>query len=62
MGCYGNQEISYNQKLFLGQYFFLHLSGPYEQIYTHYEMSYVLNLGLITTFHTIVYPWFSPHF
>ena len=38
-----------------------HLSGPIEQIYTHDEMSYVFNLGLITPLHTIVYPWFFPH-
>ena len=36
--------------------FFLHLRGPIEQVYTHNEMSYVLNLGLITPLHTIVYP------
>ena len=36
--------------------FFLHLSGPIEQIYTHNEMSYVFNLGLITPLPTIVYP------
>ena len=36
--------------VFLGQYFFLHLSGPIEQIYTHKEMFYVFNVGLITPF------------
>ena len=36
---------------------FLHLSGPIGQIYAHNEMPYVINLGLITLLHTIVYPW-----
>ena len=31
------------EHLFLGQYFFFHLSGPIELIYTHNEMSYVFN-------------------
>ena len=39
---------------------FLHVSGPNEQIYTHNEMSYVFNLGLITPLQTIVYQCFSP--
>ena len=34
---------------FLGQYFFLHLRGPIGHIYAHNEMSYVFNLGLITS-------------
>ena len=41
---------------------FLHLSGPIGQIDTHYERSFVFNLGLITPLHTIVYPWFFPSF
>ena len=49
MGCHGNHEISYNQKAFIFRtIFFLHLSGPIEQIYTHNEMTYEFNLGLIT--------------
>ena len=62
MGCHGNHEnIKKNPKSIyvLGQYFFLHLSGPTGQIYTHNEMPYVFNLGLITPLHTIVYPCFS---
>ena len=31
---------------------FLDLSGPIEQIYTHNEMSYLFNLGLITPLDT----------
>ena len=63
MGCHGNHEISKaKEHLFLGQYFFLHLSGPIGQIYAHNEMSYVFNLGLITMLHTIVYPRFPTHF
>ena len=63
MGCHGNHEISYNQKAFiLGDNIFLHLSGPNEQIYTHIEMSYVFNLGLISPLHTIMYTWFFPSF
>ena len=38
--------------LFLGQYFFLHLSGPIEQIYTHNKMLYGFNFGLITPLNT----------
>ena len=30
----------------------MHLTGPIEQIYTHNEMSYVFNLGLITPLDT----------
>ena len=37
---------------------FLQLNGPIEQIYKHYEMSYVFNVGLITPLHTS-YPMFS---
>ena len=51
--------ISYNQTAF---YFEDDLSGPNEHIYTHNEMSYVFNLGLITPLHTIVYPWCVPSF
>ena len=59
MVCHGNHEISYNQRAFISKdIFFLHLSCPIEQIYTHNEMSYVFNLGLITPLHTIVYPCF----
>ena len=47
------------EHVFLRTIFFLHLSGPNEQIYTHNEMSFVFNLGLITPLHTIVYPFFS---
>ena len=45
--------------------FFLHLSGPIEKIYTHNEMSYVLNLGLITSDYHLAYyslPMFSLNF
>ena len=49
MGYHGNHEISYNQSAFIFKdNFFLHLSGPIEQIYTHDEMSYVFNVGLMT--------------
>ena len=36
----------------------MHLSGPIEQIYTHNEMSFVFNFGLITPLHKIVYLFF----
>ena len=36
-----------------------HLSGPIENIYTHNEMSFVFNLGLISPLHNIVYPCLS---
>ena len=66
MGCHENNEISKTQRTLINIYFwgqyFLHLSGPIGQIYAHYEMSYVFNLGLITPLHTIVYPWFFPSF
>ena len=42
------------EHLFLRTITFLHLSGPIEQTYTHNEMSYAFNLGLITPLHTIV--------
>ena len=49
-----------NQRAFIFKNcIFLHLSGPIGQIYAHNEMSYVFNLGMITLFHTIVYPCFS---
>ena len=52
MGCHVNHAISKTKEhLFVGHYF-LHLSGHIEQIYTNNEMSCVLNLGLITPFHT----------
>ena len=60
MGCNGNFK---NQRaLILEDNIFWHLSGPIGQIYSHNEMSYVCNLGLITPLHTIVYPLFFPHF
>ena len=63
MGCQGNDEISKTQKTFIFEdHSFLHLSGPIVQMYAHNKMSYVFNLGLITPLHTIVYPWFFPHF
>ena len=63
MGGHKNHEISCNQRaLIFEDNIFLHLSGPNEQIYTHNGMSFVFNLGLITPLHTIVYPWFFPHF
>ena len=64
MDCHGNHVILYNQRavIFEDNNYFLHLSGPIEQIYTHNEMSYVFNLGLITPLHTIVYQWFFPSF
>ena len=34
----------------------MHLSGPIEQIYTHNEMSYVFNVGLINPFDTTCFP------
>ena len=37
-----------NAHLFCMTILFLHLSGPIEQFYTHAEMSYVFNVGLIT--------------
>ena len=72
MGCHVNHAISKTKEhLFVGHYF-LHLSGHIEQIYTNNEMSCVLNLGLITPFHTksnwdIIYlvhmpPFCEPHF
>ena len=60
MGRHGNNEILCNQNaLILGQYF-LHLSGPIEQIYTCNKMSYVFNVGLITPLDTLpnVFPSF----
>ena len=49
MGCHGNHEISYNQRAFIIEdNILLHLSDPIEQIYTHNEMSFVFNAGLIT--------------
>ena len=63
MGCHGNHEISINQKAFIFEdNICLQLSGPIGQIYPHNEMSYVFNLGLITSLHTIVYPWFFPSY
>ena len=38
----------------------MYLSGPNEHIYTHNEMSFVFNLGLITPLHTVVYTCFFP--
>ena len=35
--------------------YFLHLSDPIEQIYTHNEMAYVFNVGRITT-GILIYP------
>ena len=63
MGCHGNHEISYQPKsiYFSGKIFFLHFSGPIEQISTHNEISYVFNLGLITPLDTslpMVFPYF----
>ena len=43
MGFRGNHEIPHSQKAFIFRTFFWHLSGSIEQIYTHYEMSYVFN-------------------
>ena len=55
MGCHGNHEISNNQRAFIAyDNIFLDLSGPIEQIFTHNEMSYGFNLGLITPLHTLV--------
>ena len=63
MGCHENYEISYNQRAFIFEdNIYLHLSGPNEQIYTHNEMTYVFNLGLITPLHTKVCPWLFPSF
>ena len=63
MGCHRNHEISKTQRTFIFEdNIFLHLNGPIGQIYAHNEMSYVLNLGLITPLHTIVDPWFLPSF
>ena len=45
MSCNQN-EIIFEDSIFW------HLSGPIEQIYTHNEMSYVFNLGLITCLNT----------
>ena len=53
MGCHGNHLISYNQAhLFFMTIFFLHISGPIEQIETHNEISYVFSVGLITPLDT----------
>ena len=53
MGYHGNHEISYNENAFIFRtIFFLHLSGPIEQISSHNEMFYVFNVGLITPFDT----------
>ena len=62
MGCHGNHEISKTKEHFFEENIFLHLSGPIGQIYTHNEMSYVFNLGVITPLHTIVYQCFFPSF
>ena len=48
------------EHLFLGH--FLHLSGPIEQIYTHNEMFFEFNLGLITPLDTSLPKGFSPIF
>ena len=59
MGCHGNHEISYYQRAFIFKdNIFLHLIDPNKQIYTHNEMSYVFNFGLINPMHIIVYPRF----
>ena len=50
-----------NMALFFRTIFFLHFSGPIEQIYTHNEMSYVFNVGVITLLDTS-FPIFSLHF
>ena len=61
MGCHGNHEISKTQRTFIFEgNIVLHLNGPIGQIYAHYEMYYVFNLGLITPLLTIVYPCFFP--
>ena len=52
-------KVHITKEHFFRTIFFLHLSGPNEQIYTNNEMSFVFNLGLITPLHTKVYPWFS---
>ena len=65
MGCHENHEISYNQRAFIfedNKFLHLDLSGPNEQIYTHNEMSFLFNLGLVTPLHTIVYPCFFQSF
>ena len=64
MSCHENHKISYNQRAFIfeNSIFSIFKSGPNEHIYTHYEMSYVFNLCLITPLHTAVYPCFFPHF
>ena len=46
-------KISYNKSAFIFRtIFFLHLRGPTEQLYTHNEMTYVFNVGLITPLDT----------
>ena len=63
MSCHGNHGISYNQSAFIFEdNIFLHLSGPIEQIYTHNEMSYVFNVGLITPLDTSLTNVFLLHF
>ena len=58
MGCHGNHEILYNQNaLIFRTIFFLHSSGPIEQIYTRYKISYVFNVGQLPPW--IHYPMFS---
>ena len=53
MGCHGNHEISYNQRACIFEdNIFWHLSGPIKLIYTYNEISYVFNLGLISSMHT----------
>ena len=61
MGCHGTMKFQKPEEhLFFEDNIFLHLSGPIGQIYTHNEMSFVFNLGMITQLHTIVYPSFFP--
>ena len=53
LGCYVNYAISYNQSAFIFEdNIFCHLNCLIEQIYNHNEMSYVLNVGLITPLDT----------
>ena len=60
MCCPRNHEIVYNQNAFIFKtIFFLHLSGPIEEIYTHSKMSHVFNLGLIYPLNTSLHNSFS---
>ena len=54
MGCHVNHEISFNQNAFILKYniILLYKWSHYKKKYTHNKMSYVFNLGLVTSLDT----------